>query len=105
MIENEGRYRTICRMSPRQRKNLDLAKLNERFGLHFQGLMKAAELTVAELQTRQSLPASAMHRDVLRRSVEIIRRWPARRRPGRERKTSTRDFFINPIPSVCEAAV
>jgi len=39
-------------MSPRQRKNLDPAKLNERFGAHFQGLMQDAGLTVKELRMR-----------------------------------------------------
>ncbi len=43
---------TICRMSPRQRKSLDPAKLNERFGAHFQGLIDAAGLTVKELRMR-----------------------------------------------------
>jgi len=42
----------IKRMSPRQRKTLDPAKLNERFGLHFQGLIDAAGLTVKELRMR-----------------------------------------------------
>jgi hypothetical protein len=40
------------RMSPRQWKDLDPAKLNERFGLHLQGLMEAAGLTVADLRMK-----------------------------------------------------
>jgi hypothetical protein len=43
---------TICRMSPRQRKILDPASLNGRFGVHFQGLVDGAGLTVAELRSR-----------------------------------------------------
>lgn len=43
---------TILRMSPRQRKILDPAKLNERFGLHFQGLLDATGLDVKELRMR-----------------------------------------------------
>jgi transcriptional regulator with XRE-family HTH domain len=38
----------------RPRRNLDLAKLNERFGAHFQGLMDAAGLTAAELRKRMA---------------------------------------------------
>ncbi len=42
------------RMSPRKRKELDPAKLNERCGLHLQSLMDKAGLTVKELQVQLS---------------------------------------------------
>jgi hypothetical protein len=49
---------TISRM-PQNRRKLDPAKINERFGLHFQSLVVGSGLTVAEI--RQQLAMRRQH--------------------------------------------
>src|SRR5205085_2698283 len=49
-----GTERTKIRRMPQQRRSLDPAKLNERFGLHFQGLIVAAGITVGDLQEQMA---------------------------------------------------
>ena len=58
----------ISPMSPQKRKPLNPAKLNERFGLHFQGLIEAAGLTVGELQERMTSAGQKI-------SKQGIRHW------------------------------
>jgi|GEM_PF-6653700 len=58
----------LARMSPQTRKDLDPAKLNERFGLHFQGLIETAGITVGELEKQM---VAAGHKI----SKQGIRHW------------------------------
>jgi ribosome-binding protein aMBF1 (putative translation factor) len=52
---------TIPRMSPHKRKNLNPdGALNERFGLHLQGLIETAGLSISELSKRLGISEQAI---------------------------------------------